>query len=367
MHRRIFLFLLLTFITLLGAGCSGSKSTANNDATDKENPFKGETLNVLSWEGYQEDDWVKPFEKKYGVKINVTYAGSVDEMFAKVASGSVTFDIIFMDGGSVPRYQKMDMIQPIDMEKLKNSSNLIENLKALNDDHVILDGESYALPFTWASLPMMVNADEIKEPIDSWSALWDEKYAGKIVTLDDSSNQVAMTALLLGISDPYNLSDEELEKVKQKLIEQKPLVRSYYAGYEDGKNLMASGEGLIGYTMGPSMITDLQKQGMNIVEVIPKEGAIVWIDNAVIGKKVKNLDLVYTYLDYLISEDVQVQFVRKTGFGGVSSKAADMLTEEEKKMVHMDDPDYFKDLVYMAFPESFEKRVELWNEVKAAN
>ncbi|MFD1772780.1 ABC transporter substrate-binding protein [Paenibacillus rhizophilus] len=378
MRLKNVLILLMSIVILVGlSGCGGNASSENTGA-GKASPtapsnggedlakFKGETINVLSWEGYQEDEWVKPFEQKYGVTVKVTYAGSVDEMFAKAASGSVKYDLIFMDGGSVNRYHKMNLIQPIDLTKLTNTKQLIENMKSLNDKHVVKDGETYAVPFAWGSLPMMVNTDKIKEPIDSWNALWDSKYNGKIVTLDDAANQTAMTALLLGFEDPYNLTDEQLDQVKKKLLEQKPLVRTYYSGFEDGKNLMASDEGWIGFSMGPTMITDLQKEGKNIVEVIPKEGALVWIDNAVIGKDAKDPELVHVYIDYLISSEVQAQLIKKTSYGGVNADSASMLTAEEKKVSHMDDPNYFNNLVYVAFPESFEKRVKLWNEIKAA-
>ncbi|MEX2460259.1 MAG: extracellular solute-binding protein [Paenibacillaceae bacterium] len=64
----------------------------------------------------------------------------------------------------------------------------------MNDDHVVLDGNTYAVPFAWGTLPMMVNVDKFKEPIDSWGVLWNQKFKGKIVTLDDAGNQIAMTS-----------------------------------------------------------------------------------------------------------------------------------------------------------------------------
>ncbi len=330
-----------------------------------ESVYKGQTLNVLSWEGYQEDEWVKPFEEKYGVKVNVSYAGSVDEMFAKAASGSVHYDLIFMDGGSVTRYQKLNLIQPIDTSKLKNTAQLIPTMNKLNEKHVTFEGKAYALPFAWGSLPLAVNREKIKEPVDSWSVLWDDKYKGKIATVDDANNQISMAALLLGFKDPYQLTDDQMQQVKQKLIEQKQLVRSYYTGFEDGKNLMASGEAWVIYTQGPTMVTDLQKAGMDVVEVVPKEGALVWIDNVTIGAKSQNPELVHFYIDYLISAEVQAQVVKKAGYGVVNQEAVKHISEKEAKEAHMDDMDYFNHLVYVAFPESFEKRVKLWNEVKA--
>lgn len=90
------------------------------------------------------------------------------------------------------------------------------------------------------------------------------------------------------------------------------------------------------------------------MEVIPKEGALVWIDNAVIGKDAKDPELVHIYIDYLISSEVQAQLIKKTSYGGVNADSANKLTDEEKKVSHMDDPNYFNNLVYVAFPESFE-------------
>jgi len=365
MKRNSGFGMLVTAILLLAvlAACGDSKGSADNN----EKPYAGEEINVLSWEGYQEIEWVEPFEKEHGVKVNVTYAGSVDEMFSKAASGSVQYDLIFMDGGSVTRYNKLNLIQPIDVTKLKNNQNLIANMKSLNDEHVVLDGNTFAIPFAWGANPMAVNRDKVKEPITTWGALWDEKYKGKIITVDDANNQVANTALFLGFEDPYNLTDDQLEQIKQKLIEQKPLVRSYYSGFEDGKNLIASGEAWIIFTQGSTMVTDLQEQGLNVEEVIPDEGALVWIDNATIGAKARNIELIHTYIDYLISAEVQAQLIKKTGYGGVSTAAVDLLTDDEARKAHMDDPSYFDKLVYVAFPESFEKRVKLWNEVKANN
>lgn len=362
MNRNVRLVKMLasSLILLLLAACGDGSASPDSDK-----PFAGKEINVLSWEGYQEPEWVEPFQKQHGVKINVTYAGSVDEMFSKAASGSLHYDLIFMDGGSVTRYNKMKLIQPIDVAKLKHYNELISNMKSINNKHIMSGGQTYAIPFAWGSLPLTVNKDKVKEPVTSWSALWDSKYKGKIATIDDANNQVATTALLLGYPDPYNLTEEQLAVVKKKLIEQKPLVRSYYSGFEDGKNLMASGEAWILFTQGPTMVADLIDQGMNVEEVIPKEGALVWIDNATIGAKTENPELVYLYIDYLISSEVQAQLIKKTGYGGVNGTSVQNLTKEEARKSHMDDPSYFDKLVYVSFPESFEKRVKLWNEVRA--
>ena len=50
--------------------CSGSESADSN------------TLNVLTWQGYHEQEWLDAFTKETGIKVNAVNVGSPDEMFA---------------------------------------------------------------------------------------------------------------------------------------------------------------------------------------------------------------------------------------------------------------------------------------------
>ena len=41
---------------------------------------KGEgVLNVVAWEGYAQDDWVKPFEAATGCQVHAKYAGLIQK------------------------------------------------------------------------------------------------------------------------------------------------------------------------------------------------------------------------------------------------------------------------------------------------
>ena len=73
---------------------------------------------MLCFQGYTEPEWVEPFEKEYGVKVNMTYAGTVEEMFTKAMAGGTEYDVVSIDCGSVKRYYDAGIIQSIDQTKI---------------------------------------------------------------------------------------------------------------------------------------------------------------------------------------------------------------------------------------------------------
>ena len=84
----------------------------------------------------------------------------------------------------------------------------------------------YSVPYTWGTVGILYNTSMVKDDITSWGDLWNTKYQGNILMQDSVRDAFMVGEKLLGYS--INTTDKsELEKVKDKLIEQKPLVQAY--------------------------------------------------------------------------------------------------------------------------------------------
>ncbi len=76
---------LVAFMVVL-AGCGGGSSSSSSGSgggggEELQKLGKGEgELNLISWAGYVEEEWVKPFEQETGCKVNDKVAGTSDEM-----------------------------------------------------------------------------------------------------------------------------------------------------------------------------------------------------------------------------------------------------------------------------------------------
>ena len=153
-----------------------------------------------------------------------------------------------------------------------------------------MDGKNYGISFMWGANVLIYNADKIKTPPDSWAVLYDPKYKGKI-TVPDNPIQIADPALqFFGAENPYAIDQATLDKVKGKLKQQRPLVRKYWVLATDFEELFKSGDATIGAGW-PLMTNDLKKAGMNVKEVIPKEGVTGWSDSWMISKQGQASDL----------------------------------------------------------------------------
>lgn len=311
-------------------------------------------LRVLTWEGYADPQWVEQFEKEAGAKVAVTYVGSVDEIFAKLtASKGADYDVIAVETSSYKRLTEEKLIQPIDVSTLPNAKNLLPAFQTV--DALIFDGKTYAVPFAWGSIPLIYDKSAFPTPPDSWNALWDKANSGSILTMDEANNNVVTAALALGIKDPFNLTDEQFAAVKKKLIEQKPLVSTYYAGFDDGVSIFAQGGVSLMMSMGEPQVKMLQGRGVNAALTIPKEGAIGWIDCWTISAGATDYALATKFVDFMLKPEIGKYISEKTGYGNVVDGAAN-------DTIGMN---YSDKLVFLQAPEDYAKRQDLWNEVKA--
>src|SRR5215469_16707022 len=188
---------------------------------------KAPTLNLLVWEGYADPSFVQAFEEVNHCKISASYMGSSDELMAKLRGGSAgTYDVISPSSDVATSITAAGLAAPLDLSKLPSYGELSPQLTSL--PLVRANGQVYGVPFMWGPDPIIYDTTVFPQPPDSWNIFWDPKYRGKVSIWDDLST-VYMAAQVLGYDKPdpshlYNLSDDQLEAVRRKLLELKPNV-----------------------------------------------------------------------------------------------------------------------------------------------
>jgi spermidine/putrescine-binding protein len=311
-------------------------------------------LRILTWEGYADDQWVKEFEQANDATVKVSYTGSVDEIFAKLlATNGEDFDVIAVETSSYKRLVEQKLLQALNLDLLPNRANLGATFG--NVSSIVFDGKTFATPFAWGSIPLIYDRKVFPEAPTSWSVFWDEKYRGRMIAMDDATNAIVTTALLLGVKDPFNMTADDFAIVKAKLLDQKKYVLTYYAGFDDGVSIMAQGGVDAMMSMGEPQVQMLQKKGIDAALTIPKEGAIGWIDCWTISVGARDVDLAHKWVNFMLDKRIGNYISEKTGYGNTTDLAAN-----EKIGLN-----YADRLVFLQAPEDQGKRIDLWNEVKA--
>jgi spermidine/putrescine-binding protein len=335
------------------------------DSCAKKTP----TLNLLVWEGYADPLFVKGFEEQCHCKVSASYMGSSDELVAKLRGGSASnYDVISPSSDVATMIASASLAEPLDLSKIPTYGQLSPKLTSL--PLVRVNGKVYGIPFTWGPNPLIYDTTAFERPPGSWNVLWDPKYRGKISVWDELST-VYMAAQVLGYDKPdpnqlYNLTDDQLEAARKKLLQLKPNIRKMWTTGGELTNLFQNHE-VIAAMGWPLNTAELKKQNFPVGETIPQENTTGWIDHLMITSAGENKELAYQFLEYMVQARTQKLVTDVTHYTPANPQAGQLMTADERQILHLDDVENYQKRIY--FWQNVPRRAkynEIWNEVKAA-
>ena len=352
-------------VRLLGAvGLTGAAGSLLGPARTAGAAQDGD-LTMVIWEGYADDSFAAKFEEANGASITATPMTSSDDAFAKMQAGKGgTIDLVSASNDVSERLIDANLVQPLDPSRLTNYEDLYDQFKM--PSYISRDGKLYGANFAWGPTLMVFNSEQVTEAPTSWSALLDEKYKGKISTWN-APIQIAQYALLLDPKpeDPYDLTDEQLAQVKAMLVQQRPLIRTYWNFGDELKQLFASGEVVISDAW-PYVAVGLKEQGVPITELLPSEGVTGWSDSWMLAVGAKNVDLAYKWMDYMLGPDGQLGVLANNNYAITNKKVIEGLDPALRQSLRMDNIEEGYNLIQMwRNVPGYDRWVQVWQEVTA--
>ena len=188
------------------------------------------TLNVYNWGQYIADgsdgsmEVIAEFEKRYpNIKVNYSTYDSNEIMYSKLSNGGITVDLIIPSDYMIARLIEEDMLLPLDFDNIPNYQYIDEDFK-----NTAYDPENtYSVPYTWGTVGLLYNTKYVdEEDVTGWELLWNEKYAGKILTFGNSRDAFGIAQFMLGY-DINTTDTAELDACAKLLKEQKPVLQQY--------------------------------------------------------------------------------------------------------------------------------------------
>jgi putative spermidine/putrescine transport system substrate-binding protein len=312
-------------------------------------------LRVLAWHGYADDDWVKEFERQTGADVNIVFIGTDDEIWAKIkGSEGKDFDVFAVNTAQLQRYIDAGLTTPIDIDRIPNIKNLLPAFADLAEVKGLMrDGQVHAIPFCFDSIGLVYDTNKVKPAPTSMDVLWDPQFKGRVLAYDNGEHNFSFTALTMGIADPFHLTPEQMDAVKQKLIGLKDKVLAFYSTTEETLQIYQTNDvALIWANYGQQHVKALQGAGAPIAYVNPKEGALTWLDTWAMTSGVEDRDLAQDWINFLLDKKIGEQLSQRSGFGNVVSPSPNAAAGDK--------------LIYLEPVENPTRRADLWNEIKAA-
>lgn len=255
-------------------------------------------LIVYNWGEYLDPDVIPMFEKETGIQVVYEEYETNEIMYPKIQSDAIAYDVVCPSDYMIQRMIENDLLAEIDFDNIPNIKNI--GATYLEQSRQFDPENKYSVPYCWGTVGILYNKIMVKEPIDSWSVLWDETYKDNILMQDSVRDTFAVALKYIGAS--LNSTDlNELEAAKQLLIEQKPLVQAYVI--DQVRDKMIGNEAAIGVIYsGEAIYTQMENPDLEYV--IPKEGSNLWIDSWVIPKNAKHKENAEAFINFLCRPEI---------------------------------------------------------------
>ena len=382
---------LMVFMLAFAVGCGSDDDDGGDEGSSAEmatelGEGEGE-VNLVAWAGYVEDgstdpkvDWVTDFEKETGCQVNVKIGNTSDEMVQLMRTGQ--YDAVSASGDATTRLIEGDDVVPVNTDLIPNYADVYDALKDQPFNSV--DGQMYGVPHGRGSNLLMYDPDEVKPAPTSWDVVFDRasEYSGK-VTAYDNPIYIADAALYLrehqpelGITDPYELDQEQFDAAIELLQAQNEHIGEYWSDYTKEISAFANGDSSVGTTW-QVIVNLLNADGSEEEVVLPDEGATGWSDTWMVSSEAEHPNCMYAWMDHIISPEANAAVAEWFGEAPSNQKSCDLTADPKHcEIYHADDEEFFGQIEFWRTPVSdcgddrgevcktYDEWVAGWNEVK---
>lgn len=319
-------------------------------------------INVFAWGDILDTDVIARFEKETGIKVTLNYYSSNEELIVKLkATGGLGYDLIIPSDYAVTTLIHEGMIKKIDRTKL----DFWQTLNPALLGHFFDPNNQFSIPFAWELYGFGIDKDFFRNrSLDpSWKMIFDPKTVDyKIAMVNDPIEAVEFAAFYLyGLTK--NLDAEQINKVKNTLIEQKKWVAAYASFRGDYFLATRSCPVVIASS---SYIWRTMRLFDFVSYVIPKEGTFITIENLCIPALSEKDLLVYRFLNYLYRAESVASHYNTYGFFPSSLTLLDQenLDPQAAELMRSSIEDFKKfHFIQGLLPQ--EKVRDIWVEVKS--
>ena len=366
MKKAVRLLAVTAVVSMVAVACSNDSSSTSTSAGGSTStgaatigPGEG-ALSLIAWAGYTEDSWVKPFEQDTGCKVDVKYGNTSDEMVNLMRQGGGTlYDGVSASGDAsnrLDRGRRRRADRHVDVPRLRRRDAVAAVPGAQHRERAALRCPVHVGP---ELAPVQhgrreAGADQLGRRLRR-----QQPVRGK-VTAYDSPIYIADAALYLkatqpdlGITDPYELTTDQLDAATELLKTQFGLIGKYWAIYTDEIKGFDSGDMVIG-TAWPVNQQYIELDNKVPVEsTIPTEGVTGWADTWMMSSHATHPNCMMMWMQYTLQPDVQTEvaeFYGATPSNSASCKQLDKDLGSAAEIYHCGDDAFLSSVALWKTP-----------------
>jgi spermidine/putrescine transport system substrate-binding protein len=364
-NRRRFLKAIGAGSIVATAGCIGGGGGGTN------------TINIVTWEEYADPDIKDEIESTLDVKLEITKSTSSSKMFSSWNSGQYKqYDIAIPNNNYVPKMMDADLVAPVQEDIVSNYSDIYDVFAGFADSQFTKDGTSYGVPIRFGWYGYSYDSRKLPDHEPTYEVLFSDEYEGvdmtsNVIMYDNHFKAMSAAALYLGYGDAFEgskitLSQDQIDEVKQTMIDQKPLLQGYIAADPTYIKSFRQGNFVVGQS-GRNEIVEMWVNGDDWpVMAAPKEGSLAWFESAVVSKASENKELAWKVINEYIAPKNGAKLANVGYSPSVNPNTQEHLSDEENEMFGSVDVARLEEMIPFKAVENEDAWLTAWEEIKSA-
>lgn len=279
---------------------------------------KAKSLNIYNWTDYVAADTIPGFEKLNDIKITYDTYASNDELFNKIRAGATGYDLIVPTDSTISRMIEAELLDELNHDNIPNLENLAKKFREASFD----PGNKYSVAYQYGTTGIGYNSDEL-DGVKDWDIFLDKRAKNRCSLVDEAREAYAAAAFALG-HNINSVDNDDLDAADEWLKEVKANLRSFTADYQDP---LRSGDLILAHAYSGD-IFQIQPDNENIEYVVPKSGAVIWVDCMCIPKGAKNKANAEAFINYILDPQVGADLTNFVAYGTPNTAALELVDEE---------------------------------------
>ncbi len=309
-------------------------------------------VNVCSWGEYIDEDLITEFEEQTGIRVNYQTAESNEALYSLLSNGGADYDVVVPSDYMISQLIEEGRLEELDYSQIPNFEKIDSRFKNLPYD----PENKYTVPYTWGTVGIIYNAALVEDEIDSWSVLYDDKYAGQVLLIDNSRDAFGIALKYLGYS--VNTTDPDEIQAAYALVED-----AYQRGVFQGKVMdqvfqtMEGGNASFATYYAGDFLSMLENNE-DLRFVVPKEGSNWFVDAMCVLKDAPNYDNAMKWINFIASTDSNLRNMDYIWYASPNKEALELYPAwYEEQYGEELDPEIY---AIMAAPQEVLDRCEMY-------
>ena len=310
-----------------------------------------DVLRVLAWPGYAGPEQIKAFEALHRVRVELSLVSADDALRQRVqAKQGGDFDVIAANTVEIKNFTAQKLLRPLTLSNIPRVGSQLPRFREVKSIPGITWGNDvFAVPYTYAEMGLIFDRKQFNRPPTSISVMWDPRYQATVLAFNDANHNFSIASLSVGRL-PFQIDDAQFKPAVERLIALRRNVLAFYTLPEESVDLFLRHKVAVLFAnYGRQQLKLLRDAGADVGYMVPKEGALAWLDCWAITRAARNPLLAHQWINFMLSPAASEALVQTQGL----SNTFDLPTEGEAT----------NRLHWLQTVESETRRSELWSRI----